>query len=120
MFLMKTNKSITNFGKRLKEIRQSKGLTQVQLSNISGISRRAIAHYETEAINPPVNNVNILSDVLNISVDELLGKKELKKKIDVPFKVMKNVRIIEQLPVKDQNVIFQLIKSLAEKNKLKD
>lgn len=119
MIFMKTSESISDFGKQLKSIRKSKGLTQVELANISGISRRAIAHYETQVIKPPVDKINILADVLNTSVDELLGKVKTKKKENVPFKIMKHVRIIEKLPQKDQNAIFQLIKSLAEKNKIK-
>ncbi len=116
---MKTNESISDFGKRLKEIRKSKGLTQVGLAQISGISRRVIAHYETQVIKPPIDKINILADVLDITVDELLGKSKSKKGKDVPFKIMKHVRIIEQLPAKDQNAIFQLVKSLAEQNKIK-
>lgn len=119
MNLMKTHESITDFGKRLKEIRKSKGLTQVSLSQISGISRRAIAHYETQVIKPPIDKINILADALSTSVDELLGKSKIKKGKDVPFKIMKHVKIIEDLPPKDQNAIFQLVKSLAQKNKTK-
>jgi transcriptional regulator with XRE-family HTH domain len=119
MFLMKTNESMSDFGKRLKELRKSRGLTQVALAQISSISRRAIAHYETQVIKTPIDKINILADVLNVSVDELLGKSKSKSRKGVPFKIMKHVRIIEQLPAKDQHAIFQLVKSLAEKNKVR-
>jgi transcriptional regulator with XRE-family HTH domain len=119
MGIMKTNESMSDFGKRLKELRKSRGLTQVALAQISSISRRVIAHYETQVIKPPIDKINILADVLNVSVDELLGKNKSKSKKGVPFKIMKHVRIIEQLPSKDQNAIFQLVKSLAQQNKLK-
>jgi transcriptional regulator with XRE-family HTH domain len=118
MLYMKTNVSIADFGSRLKELRKTKGLTQVSLSQLSGISRRAIAHYETQVIKPPVDKLNTLADVLGVSVDELLGKAKSKKTKVVPFKIMKYSRVIEQLPPKDQNEIFQHVKSLARKNKL--
>lgn len=41
------------------------------------------------------------------------------KSIKLPFKIMKKVRVIEELPTRDQNTIFSLINALAEKNKLK-
>jgi len=35
------------------------------------------------------------------------------------IKIMKRVKIIEQLPTRDQNAVFHFINSLVEKNKLK-
>jgi transcriptional regulator with XRE-family HTH domain len=115
---MKQKAATTEFGSRLKELRKSKGLTQVGLAQVSGLSQRAIAHYETQVIKQPIDKLNTLADVLGVSVDELLGKTKVKKTKSVPFKIMKYSRIIEQLPLKDQNEIFQHVKSLAKKNKL--
>jgi len=116
---MEENNPTSKFGKRLREIRTAKGLTQTKLAEISGISRRLIVHYESHVKKPPIDKVNILADVLNVSVDELLGKTKKSNKNNVPFKIMKNIRIIESLPIQDQNAIFRLVKSLAEKNNLK-
>ena len=117
---MKSTETNSDFGKRLRRIRESKGLTQTKLAEISGISRRAIVHYESHVIKPPVDKINTLADILNVSIDELLGKKKSQKTNDIPFRIMKHVRVIEKLPVKDQNAIFQLIKSLADKNKIQE
>lgn len=116
---MKKDNSTSTFSDRLREIRTAKGLTQTKLAEISGISRRLIVHYETHVKKPPIDKVNILADVLNVTVDELLGKTKKRKKNNIPFKIMKNMRIIESLPTQDQNAIFRLVKSLAEKNNLK-
>ncbi|MCP4131617.1 MAG: helix-turn-helix transcriptional regulator [bacterium] len=119
---METEEVNIKFGKRLKGIRQDKGYTQEHLAEISGISRRMVAHYESHAKKLDIDKIIKLALALNISVDELLGlsKPERKPHEDASYKIMKKVRVIEKLPVRDQNAIFRLISSLADKNNLEE
>ena len=119
---MKTDETFTELSQRLRDIRKEKGYTQIKLAKISGVSRRMIGHYETNVIRPSIDKVKKLAETLDVSLDELLGitpKKKKKKEEDVSYKIMKKVRVIEELPTRDQNMIFSLINSLVEKNKLK-
>lgn len=59
---------------KLKEYRQLRGLTQTQLSQITSISRGAIANYEVGNREPDASLLLILADALSVSVDELLGR----------------------------------------------
>ena len=110
------------FGENLRAIREKKGYTQTQLAGLSGISRRMIGHYETLIKRPSIDKIQKIADALNVSVDELLRTLESGKKNkhvdEVSYRIMKKVRVIEQLPVRDQNMIFNMIASLAKKNKL--
>lgn len=117
---MESQKDIHSFGKNLAAVRRKKGYTQETLSEISGVSRRAIAHYEKHAQRPTIDKVKKLAVALGVTDEELLGTTKIKtgKTEDVSFKILKKVRIIEKLPTRDQNVIFSLINSLAKKNKL--
>jgi transcriptional regulator with XRE-family HTH domain len=45
----------TEFGRRLLSLRQSRGLTQVQLAEAAGTSQRVVSHYETVAEYPAVD-----------------------------------------------------------------
>jgi len=119
---MKQDETINLFGENLRNARRVKGYTQSQLAEISGVSRRAIVHYEKHVKRPAVDKVKKLARALDVSDDELLGIKSIKTKKreeDVSYKIMKKVRVIEKLPARDQNMVFSLINSLAEKNKLK-
>jgi transcriptional regulator with XRE-family HTH domain len=120
---MKTKMAPTEFGEQLRNVRKEKGLTQAQLAKISGISRRMIVHYETHVKMPPLSKVKKLAEAIGVSADELIGiTKPSKHKIpreQISPSIIKRVKIIEELPVHDRKVIFSLIKSLAEKNKLK-
>jgi len=112
-----------NFGKQLRNIRREKGLTQYDLADRLNTSQRMIAHYEKEDNSPRIDKVKALANALNISIEELIGEKLKDKKKDkkdeITYSIMKRVKIIEKLPVRDQKAIFRLINSLAEKNKVK-
>lgn len=60
---------------RLADVRKSKGLTQAQLSVLSGISRVSIARYESGKISPTVRSVQRLAAALKVPVEKLLDRK---------------------------------------------
>lgn len=60
---------------RLAEIRKEKGLTQKELSKLSGVNRVLIAKYETGMISPTIKNLLRLSSALKVSADKLIDKK---------------------------------------------
>ena len=63
------------FGKRLRNLRQDRGLTQVELGNRSGISQKDISKYERgTTANLLATNLIRLADALGVSVDYLLGR----------------------------------------------
>ena len=61
------------FFERLHNERRKRGLTQQQLSEISGISRSTIAAYEHNIRKPSYENLLTLADILRISIDYLTG-----------------------------------------------
>lgn len=65
------------FSERLKNCREDKGLTQVQLSKLSGISSRMIQKYESGNSRPRFEAAEKLAVALNIQVTELLSSNEM-------------------------------------------
>lgn len=61
------------FGKRLKELRQLKNISQMQLSIMTGISQSAIAKWELDKTEPTASALITLSEFFDESVDYLLG-----------------------------------------------
>ena len=57
----------------LKELRNEKGMTQEQLGEKIGVSNKTISRWETGKYMPPVECLNMLSDIYNISINEILG-----------------------------------------------
>lgn len=62
------------FSERLKKIREQKGLTQEQLAQRCGISRRMIQKYESEVARPRFDASEKIASALEMPVSELLGE----------------------------------------------
>lgn len=67
---------------KLKEMRVEAGLTQEQLAEKLGVTRPAIARWETNKGIPDISNLITISDFFHISLDEMIkGNEEVKEKI---------------------------------------
>lgn len=68
-----------SFGERLTTLRKNVGLTQQELADEIGVSRRAIAHYETtDDVRIAVTLIPKLAKTLGIKVDTLIGLDKVK------------------------------------------
>lgn len=65
-----------SFQARIKKSRIDAGLTQQQVANDTGISQSIIAYLETGKREPSLENLGILADYYNVSLDYLLGTKK--------------------------------------------
>lgn len=65
-----------SFQARIKKARIDAELTQQQVANDTGISQSIIAYLETGKREPSLENLGILADYYNVSVDYLLGTKK--------------------------------------------
>ncbi|WP_032123049.1 helix-turn-helix transcriptional regulator [Clostridium amazonitimonense] len=65
---------------RLKEFRESLGLTQEQLGNLVGASRQAINAIETEKFEPSIWLAYDISKVFNCSIEEVFLFKQSERK----------------------------------------
>ena len=67
-----------SFGTNLKKIRQDNDLTQEELAKKISTSRSNIANYENDKNMPSIDILEKLSEILNCSIDYLLGKSDIK------------------------------------------
>lgn len=65
------------FSERLKNFREGKGLTQAQLSKLSGISTRMIQKYEAGNARPRFDAAEKLAAALGVQVTDLLASGEM-------------------------------------------
>lgn len=64
---------MVDFGKRLKELRKEKGLTQQQLAERIWVTKATISYYEQSERIPSPDVLIKLSRVFHVSTDHLLG-----------------------------------------------
>ena len=61
------------FAEKLKSIRKQMGISQELLAEKIGVSRQAVTKWETDAGIPDIENILSISNLFNISIDELLS-----------------------------------------------
>ena len=64
---------MNNIGKRIKEYRKKKDITQEKLAEYLNISSQAVSKWETVVAIPDISMLIPLSRLLNVSTDKLLG-----------------------------------------------
>jgi len=62
------------FNERLRRARESRGMSQLDLANKTGLQPAAVSHFETNQRSPSFENLRKLADALSLSVDYLLGR----------------------------------------------
>ncbi|THF74687.1 helix-turn-helix domain-containing protein [Cohnella fermenti] len=92
-----------NIGDRIAELRDSKRLTQEQLSASLGISRAALSHYEKNRRQPDFDTLIKLANTFAVSVDYLLGRTR-RPEITLDPLVRK---FVDQLELSEQEILEQ-------------
>lgn len=68
------------FGERLKYLRQSYDLNQIQLAQKLGVQKQSVSNWENNNIMPSIEMLEKIADYFHISTDYLLGRDD--KSID--------------------------------------
>lgn len=80
-------------GKQIKSARESIGMTQESASEAIGVSRQTISNWETGRTLPDIISVIKMSDLYNISLDDLLkGDETMMKKIESDAEYVKKTK----------------------------
>ena len=66
----------TTFGKRLRQIRKERHLTQEEFAKMLGTSKQILSRYEREDRSPRIEVVRKYAEALKVSADYLLGDEE--------------------------------------------
>jgi transcriptional regulator with XRE-family HTH domain len=109
---MKDSKKI--FSQQLQLLRVSKGITQEQLGEAVGVTQKHISYWETGNTIPNVNNLVLLADYFNVSLDIFMKREIVDPKKD-SFWLAPYLKELSELSPKDQKVVIAVIKALSEK-----
>lgn len=64
--------TVVKIGKRLKEVRKSRLLTQNMLSDLSGVTQATIARIENDRVEPHFSTIHKLAGALRVEPEDLL------------------------------------------------
>ena len=82
-----------NFADKLKQIRKDRKLSQEELAELLDVSRQAVSKWEQGVGYPEVEKLLLLSDKLNISLDNLMGIETPQEKQAINTNVTGNITI---------------------------
>lgn len=63
-----------SFAVRLRDLRNSKGITMLQLADAIGTTKATISNFENAQRNPSLEMLIKLADYFNVSIDFLVGR----------------------------------------------
>jgi len=99
-------------GKRLKELRKNKGLSQTELGEILGVSKSSICCYENGTRNPSLETIIDLMHLFGVSADYLLGTDNLIKVIennDEYYKTLSNEEMLFLEELKKNKFVYDIL-----------
>lgn len=67
---------MTSFGSRLKELRESKGITAEKLSETLGVAKSVMWNYEADRKDPSFLHLKMIAEYFNVSLDYLVFNKK--------------------------------------------
>lgn len=90
------------FNEKLLNLRKEKGLSQEELGEKLGVTRQTVSKWELGSTSPKLDDLKKLSELFNISIDELTGnihdkENDIKKDYNIPKKrrmISKIIKII--------------------------
>lgn len=102
---------MSTFGKRLRECRKEKGLSQNEVAKLLNTNHSVIGKYERDDVNPSIDAVKRLAELLNTTVAYLVGEADT----DALFKnsdMLRRLKDISELPEKDRQAILYNLDAL--------
>lgn len=107
------------FGERLARLRREAGYSQRQLAAQLDISQRMVAYYEKQTDRPPADLLPLLSEVLGLSTDQLLGVRAAKpEKRSSNQRLWRRFKLIEKLPPAERRHLLGVIDAVLERHRL--
>ena len=102
---------MSTFGKRLRDCRKEKGLSQNEVAKLLNTNHSVIGKYERDDVNPSIDAVKRLAELLDTTVAYLVGEAdtdELFKNSDM----LRRLKDISQLPEQDKQAILYNLDAL--------
>lgn len=81
MILVQKGMTHMTFNDKLTERRRSKGWSQEQLGEMVNVSRQTVSKWELGLTTPEMENLIELSNIFDITIDELVGKSPAREKV---------------------------------------
>ncbi len=129
---MKFN-NVNRVGKRIKELRKNKKMTQSEIANLIGVATQTIHKYENGIIdNIPLDKIIRISEILNVSTNYIIMGTDTPELSDEEFeKLKKDTKYISKMKsleeityylehIKDEKIFIEIKNTIFLLSELND
>ena len=106
---------------KLKELRESRHLTQTGMGARIGVTQQNISRYEKDVSTMPVEMLLETADYFNVTTDYLLGRSEMKRNLEGQVQVNKEideyfdlVEMYRDLDARDREIVLSTIVAMIK------
>ena len=106
---------------KLKELRESRHLTQTGMGARIGVTQQNISRYERDVSTMPVEMLLETADYFNVTTDYLLGRSEMKRNLEGQVQVNKEideyfdlVEMYRDLDARDREIVLSTITAMIK------
>ena len=103
-----------SFGKRLQEDRKKKGFSQEYIAKELNTKAPVIGRYERDEMKPSIEVATKLSELLEVSLDYLVGKTD----VELDKNTFQRILEVSRFSEEDRNHIFSVIDAFIAKRKI--
>lgn len=110
-----TDEGATKIGERLAQLRKMRGITQIEMAEKLGATQSMISKYEVGEFRLHAELIVRFAKIFRVSTDQLLGVKDVPELEESSGErgLWKKLRLVAQLPERDQRAVLRLINSVA-------
>jgi len=102
-------------GQQITALRKKKGISQADLGKRVETSGDIIGRYERDEVKPSIEVVIRMADVLEVSLDYLVGKTDM----ELDSSTLNRIREVTALPDEDRKQVFMVVDALVRDFKAK-
>ncbi len=106
---------MNEIGKKIKEVRKKKGLSQEELAGSAKVNLRTIQRIENSESKPRGKTLNLICEVLDINAEDIL---DYGKQADKSYLIIFHLSVLAFLAIPVGNIILPLILWMNKKDKV--
>jgi len=108
------------FAERLKQLRSARKMTQTRLAQLLEVSPRVYNRWENGIATPHLDTVVRIADILNVTLDELAGRKDTNGEADIHNPELHRLyKKVDQLSDEDQKALLVVLDSLVKRSRMR-